>query len=348
MKKLTFTAVLILLITVPGRSQSAEPSSLKGLASYAGADRDRLLFEGAKREGKVVWYTTLAARQNKQIAKTFEKKYPGVKVETYRTNSTALIQRVLTEAKAGRHLVDAIETTLPGLFTFRDSELLTPYTSPYLQEFPEDSKEHAANKLVYWTIDRESFVGFAYNKNKLKAADVPKNFADLLKPVLKDKMAMDGGSTGARMIGAMLKAKGRNYVLSLKEQNIRLHMIAASALTQLVASGEVISSPSQFYSATHVAIDRGAPLIWVPMDLVVASGGGAAVYAHAQRPHAALLFVDFLLSPEGQKLYEDLYFGSVKKDYGFKRWYPEKGLTIDQYEKEQEKWRDLLMQITQK
>jgi len=43
-----------------------------------------------------------------------------------------------------------------------------------------------------------------------------------------------------------------------------------------------------------------------------------------------------------------LYFGSVKKDYGFKRWYPEKGLTIDQYEKEQEKWNDLVMQITQK
>ncbi|HZD39484.1 MAG TPA: extracellular solute-binding protein [Terriglobales bacterium] len=348
MNKLILALVLVLLVAVPAQSQSAKPSSLKDLASYSGADRNQLLVEGAKREGKVVWYTTLAARQNKQIANAFEKKYPGVKVETYRSNSTALIQRVLTEAKAGRHLVDTIETTLPGLFTFRESELLMPYTSSYLGEFPDDSKEEAAKSLVYWTIDRESFVGFAYNKNKLQAADVPKNFADLLKPGLKNKMAMDGGSTGARMIGAMLKAKGRDYVLSLKEQNMRLHMIAASALTQLVASGEVISSPSQFYSATHVAMDRGAPLAWVPMDLVVASGGGAAIYAHAQRPHAALLFLDFLLSPEGQQLYEDLYFGSVKKDYGFKRWYPEKGLTIDQYEKEQNKWRDLLMQITQR
>jgi len=348
MKTATIAVFLVLLVTVPAQSQTGRPSSLKELASYGGADRERLLVEGAKREGKLVWYTTLAARQNKQLTKAFEDKYPGVKVETYRTNSTALTQRVLTEAKAGRHLVDAIETTLPGLFTFREAELLSPYTSPHLGEFPEDSKEDAPNKLVHWTIDRESFVGFAYNKKSLSAADAPKTFDDLLKPGLKNKMAMAGGSTGARMIGAMLKAKGKTYVMSLKEQNMRLHMIAASALTQLVASGEVTASPSQFYSAAHVAIAKGAPLVWVPMELVVASGGGSAVYAHAQRPHAALLFVDFLLSSEGQKLYEDLYFGSPKKNYGFKRWYPEKGLTLDQYEKEQEKWNDLLMQITQK
>ena len=76
--------------------------------------------------------------------------------------------------------------------------------------------------------------------------------------------------------------------------------------------------------------------------------GGAAVYAYAQRPHAALLFVDFLLSPEGQKLYEDLYFGSPQKDYGFKRWYPEKGLTVSQYEQTSEDWHKLLMEITRK
>jgi iron(III) transport system substrate-binding protein len=125
-------------------------------------------------------------------------------------------------------------------------------------------------------------------------------------------------------------------------------MIAGSALTQLVATGEVAASPSQFYSATHVAIKAGAPLAWVPMDLVVSSAGGAAVYASAQRPHAALLFTDFLLSPEGQKLYEELYFGSPQKDYGFKRWYPERGLTVSQYEKMSEEWNKLLMEIVHK
>jgi iron(III) transport system substrate-binding protein len=347
-KTLINTVLFVLLVTPPAHTQTSKPSSLAELAAYTAADRERMLIEGAKREGKVSWYTTLAANQNKQIANAFEAKYPGVKVETFRTGSGALIERVLTEAKARRHLVDAIETTLPGLMTFRDNRLLMPYTSPQLAGYPEESKEKAPKNLAYWTIVRESFVGFAYNTNLLSAADVPKNFDGLLKPALRDKMAMPGDETGARMIGAMLKAKGEAFVKRLKEQNIRLHMIAGSALTQLVATGEVPASPSQFYSATNVAIKAGAPLAWVPMDLVVSSAGGASVYAYAQRPHAALLFVEFLLSAEGQKLYEDLYFGSAQKDYGFKRWYPEKGLTVSQYEQTSEEWHKLFMEITRK
>lgn len=348
MKILMNTMLGVLFATTPALSQSSQPLSLSQLASYAGADRERILIEGAKREGKVSWYTTLAANQNKQIANAFEAKYPGVKVETFRTGSGPLIERVLTEAEARRHLVDAIETTLPGLMTFRDNQLLVSYASPYHAAFPDDSKEKGPKNLIFWTTDRESFVGFAYNTNMISAPDVPKNFDGLLKPALRDKMAMPGDETGARMIGAMVKAKGEAFVRKLKEQNIRLHMIAGSALTQLVATGEVPASPSQFYSATHVAIKAGAPLVWVPMDLVVSSAGGAAVYAYAQRPHATLLFVDFLLSPEGQKLYEDLYFGSPQKDYGFKRWYPEKGLTVSQYEQASEDWHKLLMEITRK
>jgi ABC-type Fe3+ transport system substrate-binding protein len=146
----------------------------------------------------------------------------------------------------------------------------------------------------------------------------------------------------------MLKTKGEGFVKRLKEQNIRMHMMAGSALTQLVAAGEIVASPSQFYSATNVAARKGAPVAWVPMELVVTNAGGAAVYANAPRPHAALLFANFLFSPEGQKLLEDLYFGSAQKDYGFKRWYPEKGITIAQYDETLAEWHKLLKEITRK
>jgi iron(III) transport system substrate-binding protein len=345
------TAALFLafvLTTSPVWSQAGKPTSAGDLAAYGGSDRERVLLEGAKREGKVVWYTTLAAEQNKQIAGAFETKYPGVKVETFRTGSSALAQRLLTESKAQRHLADAIETTLPGLLTFRDNKLLLPYTSPHLAAFPDEAKEKGPKNLVYWTNARESFIGFAYNKNFVNAADVPKNFDGLMKPVLRDNMGLSGDDTGARIVGAMLRAKGEGFIKKLREQNIRMHMMAGSALTQLVAAGEIFASPSQFYSATNVAAKRGAPVAWVPMDLVVTNAGGAAVYAHAQRPHAALLFADFILSPEGQKLLEDLYFGSARKDYGFKRWYPEKGGTLTQYEESLESWHKLLKEVTRK
>ena len=179
----------------------------------------------------------------------------------------------------------------------------------------------------------------------MNAADVPKDFDGLLRPSLKDNMGISGDDTGARIVGAMVQAKGELFVKKLKEQNIRMHMMAGSALTQLVAAGEIFASPSQFYSATNVAAKRGAPLGWVPMDLVVCSAGGAAVYAYTQRPHAALLFVDFLLGPDGQKLYEDLFFGSAQKDYGWKRWYPEKGITLAQYEEALDHWHKLMKEV---
>ena len=342
------TLLLVLFMTESSWSQTAKPVAPAELASYTGADRERLLHEGAKREGKLVWYTTLAAEQNKRIADAFEKKYAGVNVETFRTGSSALAQRLLTEAKARRHIADAVETTPPGLITFRESQLLLPYTSPHLATFPEDAKERAPRNLVYWTTVRESYVGFAYNTRFLKAADAAKSFDGLVRPALRDNMAITGEDTGARIIGAMIKAKGEGFAKRLKEQNMRMHMMAGSALTQLVAAGEIFASPSQFYSATNVAAKRGAPLAWLPMDLVPTSAGGAAVYVNAPRPHAALLFVGFLLSPDGQKLYEDLFFGSSQKDYGFKRWYPEKAGTLAQYEEALESWHKLMKEITRK
>jgi iron(III) transport system substrate-binding protein len=339
---------LILFSASPAWSQSGKPSSTAEIAAYSGPDRERVLLEGAKREGKLVWYTTLAVVQNKQIASTFEAKYPGVKVEVYRTGSSALVQRLLNEAQARRHIADAIETTLPGLLSFRENQLLLPYTSPHLPGFPEESKEKAPGNLVYWTIDRESYLGFAYNKNLLSEADVPKNFDGLLNPALRDKLGLSGDDSGARSIGAMVKAKGEEFVRKLKQQSLKAYMMAGSALTQLVASGEVPASPSQFYSATHVAAKKGAPVAWVPMDLNVVGAGGAAVYAHTQRPHAALLFSDFLLSPEGQKLLEELDFGSPRKDYGFRKWYPEKEGGLAQYEQALERWHKLLKEISRK
>src|SRR3972149_9011880 len=89
-KPLITTLIFLCFISAPGWSQTSKPSAAADLASYTGTDRERLLLEGAKREGKVGWYTTLAAEQNKQLAAAFEAKYPGVRVETFRTGSSAL------------------------------------------------------------------------------------------------------------------------------------------------------------------------------------------------------------------------------------------------------------------
>ena len=186
-------------------SSWAQTRSLADLANYRGADREEMLQAGAKKEAKLVWYTSLTAHRD--IANVFEAKYPGIKVETYRAGSTDLTRRLLSEAQSRRSIADLIETTPPTLMVMRDNKLLTPYFSPHLAAYPEESKEEADKTRVLWTTDRESIIGLGYNTNLMRAADVPKTFADLAKPQHKGKIGVSGDSTGVRFIGALIRAK---------------------------------------------------------------------------------------------------------------------------------------------
>ncbi|MGZ9271665.1 MAG: ABC transporter substrate-binding protein [Candidatus Binatia bacterium] len=339
---------VILSIALNVSAQSGKPITLTELAKYRSADRERVLYEGAKKEGKLTWYTSLVP--NKQITKVFQTKYPGVRVDVYRGAGNTLATRLLEERRAKRYLADAIESTPPQLMLLRDSQALQPFSSPYLANYPDIAKEAAPGDLVLWATDRESLIGVGYNKNVIPADAVPKKFDDLLNPALKGLLSTANNETGARAIGAMLKAKGESFVRRLKEQNIRPHSTTAAGLADLIISGEApLSFTMVQTNLTQPAASKGAPVAWVPMEVVAVNAGSAAVLANAPNPHAALLFVDFLISPDGQKMYsEQLFYGSAAKVSGFERWYPEKGLTTEEYEKRAEGWLKLLEEISRK
>jgi iron(III) transport system substrate-binding protein len=285
----------------------------------------------------------------KEIIRVFESKYPGIKVEAYRASGSELVVRMEEEYKAGRHLADALETTEGNLMFLRDGGLLHPYNSPVLKTYPEDAKEDAEKGLYYWALARESYIGFTYNKNLLSKAAVPKNFDGLFHPELKGKMGISiGSATGAKIIGAMVKSKGEEFVKKLKEQNIKLYSIDAPALVNVIASGEIVASPAIFESHTVLAASKGAPLEWRPMDLVPNNVGSAAIAAKPPHPHAANLMADMLLGPDGQPVLEKFHYGSATKNQPFKRWRPERGLTTEKYEKEVVYWEKLLKEVGRK
>ncbi|MBI2534861.1 MAG: extracellular solute-binding protein [Deltaproteobacteria bacterium] len=339
--------VMILLLISFAPVASAQTKSPAELANYRGADREEVLKAGARKEGKIVWYTSLTAHRD--IANVFEAKYPGIKVETYRAGSTDLTRRLLAEAQSRRNLADLVETTPPTLMFMRENKLLLPYFSPHLAAYPDDSKEEADSTRVYWTTDRESIIGLGYNRNLIKAAEVPKSFADLAKPQHKGKVAVSGDSTGIRFIGAMLQAKGEEFVKQLRALDMKMHMISGGAMHELMAAGEMPMSISIFRNHVLAAKPKGAPTEWVPMDLNATNAGGVALPAASNDPYGALLLADLLLGQEGQKIMEERFrFATPTKNYGFKRWYPEKGLTIEQYEKADERWKKLLRDIVRK
>lgn len=347
--KISLSAILLVVgITANAAAQSGKSMSREQLAAYNKPDREKILYEGAKAEGKITWYTSLAGASYKQLAAAFEAKYPGVKVESYRATRQEMSARVMAEAQSKRYIADTFETTIPLLKLLKESGMLMPYYFPTQAKYPEHVKEKAPKGLFYWAIDRESHIGLAYNKNLIPAQAAPKSYQDLLRPELKSKIGLAGSDTGVTVVGAMLKFKGEEFVKKLRGQSPAMHNVSGRALLDMVISGEVGVSPTTFRNHVEVSLKAGAPIEWRPMDVVPSNSGSTAVSANAPHPHGALLLADFILGPGGQKVLEEYEYGNPTRDYGFKRWYPEQGLSAEQIDKLEAKWRATLRELTRR
>jgi len=138
-------------------------------------------------------------------------------------------------------------------------------------------------------------------------------------------------------------------VRKLKEQEIVLQGASGPGFNELIVSGEVPLSFVGFSTNVSHSAAKGAPVAWYPLDLAVANAGGVGISANAPHPHAGLLLVDFLISPDGQKMFTETFaYGSGAKEYGFQKFYPEKGLTTEEYADRVEKWMRLMKEITRK
>ena len=347
--RVSFNAVILILsLAATALAQNVKPMPIEQLAAYNKPDREKILYAGAKAEGKITWYTSLAGNSYKDLAAAFEAKYPGVKVESYRATRQEMSARILAEAQAKRYSADTLETTIPLLKLLKENQMLVPYYFPTQAKYPDHVKEKAPKGLVFWTIDRESHIGLAYNKNLVPANLAPKNYEGLLRPELKNKIALAGSDTGVTVVGAMLKFKGEEFVKKLRGQSPAMHNVSGRALLDMVISGEVGASPSTFRNHVEVSLKAGAPIEWIPMDIVPTNSGSTGVLAKAPHPHAALLLADFILGEGGQKVLEQYEYGNPTKDYGFKRWYPEQGLSSYDYANTIEKWNKVLLQISRK
>jgi len=294
-------------------AQARKPQSITELAAYNGKDREALLYAGAKSEGKLTWYTSLAGDSYKAILRAFEAKYPGLRLEVYRAGGSDFIVRMLEEVKARRPAADALETSEDSLVLARANSLIQPYYSPHLSKYPEDAIERAEKGWSQWTTIRESYLGFGYNKTQIPANVVPKNFDGLLHPELKGKLSITLNESAMRAIGAMVKVKGEGFVKKLKAQDIKAYTVSSAALADLIASGEIGASPQIFRNHALVSAERGSAVGWVPMELVPTNAGSVALAAHAPHPYGALLLVDFLLT-DAPKVLDKFNYGHPATD----------------------------------
>lgn len=326
-------------------SQSGAPTTPEQLAAYAGADRQQLLEAGAKKEGTLTWYTTLAGPIVDELAAGFKAKYPYLTVDIYRADESAILTRATQEAQAGKPVFDAIEVTPTASLLLGQSKLITAYNSPSAAKLPDTLKSGAENGLIIAASDRVSYIGFGYNTKLIPADAVPKKQEDLLNPGLSGKLTLAGTSTGYRWLGSVLHSmgddKGKKWLADFAaKQKPQVQQISGKAVLDLVAKGEVPASPSIFLDHVEQAKATGLPAEWVPLEPVVANAGQVSFDSKAPHPNAGLLYVDYLLGDGQEILRKEHYFPATDK-VAFTPWIPEQGKTAEQAEKQDKDWSDL-------
>ena len=291
-------------------------SALVFCAASAPAQDARL--EAAKKEGKVVWYTSLALSSSEKVAKLFEAAYPGIKVEVHRTGSERILQRVMQELQANIRLADVVHTSDAGHYVLlKEKKLLMKYAPAGIDRFPAAFKD----KDGYHYGLRATVNVIAYNSKIVPAADAPRTWKDLLDPKWKGKLVTaHPGYSGviATHVLALVHLHGWDYFKQLA-QNKPMLVQSAVDPSGVVASGErPIAVDGGDYSFYQVK-KKGNPVeIVFPKEGVPLVVSPSAITSFAPHPNAARLFTDFIFSRDLQQVLADsegLYTGHPDVKY---------------------------------
>src|SRR5213075_114784 len=151
------------------------------------------------------------------------------------------------------------------------------------------------------------FFVMGYNTKLVKAEDVPKSYEDLLQPRWSGNFGIEASDViwFAAVAKAMGEEEGLAYFRKLAAMKPQIRS-GHTLMTELVAAGEIPVVLTLYNQAVDKLKERGAPIDWKPLPPAFGRADGIGVARHAPHPHAALLFADFVLSPEGQRLFESM------------------------------------------
>jgi iron(III) transport system substrate-binding protein len=256
------------------------------------------LIDTAKRESEVVYYASMNLSEANAVIGEFERRYPFIKVKLQRTGSEKLLTRVLTEARAKKTFADVIQTVEFSMHIFNRSGILARHTPSANALYPKDFKEDG-----FWTTVYYNAYVTGYNTRLVAARALPRTYDDLLDPKWKGKLLMEG--TKAEWFAGMLQILGQERGLKFMRDLAKQQPSPREGhelLAQLVVAGEGVFDVNIPAASVERMKERGAPIDWTALGPVPATMVGAGVAAQAPHPNAARIFLDFLLSREGQKL----------------------------------------------
>ena len=272
--------------------------SVAALALYEGPDREQQLLQGARQEGALTVYTSLTVEDITELTAAFDKKY-GIKLKFWRAGSEKVVQRIVTEARAGRFDFDVVETNGPELESLRREQLLLKVYSPNAADLiPQAILPHRE-----WVGTRLNLFVQIYNTKLVKKEDFPKSYQDLLDPKWKGRLGIEAEDVD--WFGTVVKELGEEKGLKLFRDIVATNGLSVrkghTLLAGLVASGEVPFGLTVYNHNADKLKKKGAPVDWDVIPPAVIRANGMALSKKPPHPHAALLFYDFMLS-DGQTI----------------------------------------------
>ena len=233
----------------------------------------------------------------------FESSYPFIKTNTYRSTPSGVFTRIDTEARAGRHAADVVGSAPVEMWELKKRKLSTAYLSPERTALPSGSFDAEG----YWQAFEVTPLVLALNTRLVPTGERPQTYQELLHPKWKGKMSL--GTEEYTWFNIMLehmgKKAGTEYMQALARQ--QLHMPGSSSVmrVQLLLAGEsAIAIAARGRRVTEYK-DKSAPIDFRILDPYGAEPNLTALMQRAPHPCAAILFVDWMLSEEGQTRISD-------------------------------------------
>jgi iron(III) transport system substrate-binding protein len=269
----------------------------KSLEKLPAQEREKKLIEGARQEGEMIWYTNTGVENANRYIQAFKKRYPFLNAQFWRSKTRQVVQRVVAEARAGRHLVDVIKPSTDLVPVLLDAKVLGNYETPVRAVYPS----HA--KASYYTNMNYAFRIFSYNPRKVARKEIPQSWDELLQPRWKSEILFDESSLEevVSLMAVWGKEKTRDYFSRLSRQDLLIR-VGRDTTTQMMMAGEAPLAVTTYAYNSESLKAQNAPIDWVAQDLIPTLIYPLTLARNAPHPYSAALFYDFLISEQGQQL----------------------------------------------
>jgi iron(III) transport system substrate-binding protein len=291
-------------------------------------------YEAAKSEKQALLYSSLNVDDAKRLTDAFAKKYPGVEVTANRQSANSVLQKVLTERRAGKDIADLVILGAEYLDLLQNRGFFLKYSSP----------EWKAEQGDAWSMTYMSVHSIAFNKNLVSADTAPRRYQDLLNERWRGKLAINLGNPTwiYSMLDFFGKEKGMEFLKNIAASKPRSYR-GTTLLMQSLTAGDGEIGAALNHDGVIGFVNKGAPVGLARIeDPLYADLHGIGILSNGPHPNVARLFVDFIVSKEGQSIVAELDKTTARSDipqkYSFDRKTlrvvgPEARAKVEEYDK---------------